>query len=85
VKKYGRAGRATDDNMIRRMLTACWIPKATNQHSEYVTPIASTLRQRWQERASMLRYTYVACLVRKYKLFMFCSLVISSLSFYSMF
>ena len=34
-KKYCRAGHDTDDN--RRMRIACWILKATNTHSEYVT------------------------------------------------
>jgi len=29
VQKYGRAGQATDDNIIRSMCIACWIPKAT--------------------------------------------------------
>jgi len=42
---------------------ACWIPKAINTHSEYVTLIAFPL-QRWlQERASMLLSTYTACLL----------------------
>ena len=33
-KKYCRPGQATDDNMAQRF--ACWIPTATNTHSEYV-------------------------------------------------
>jgi hypothetical protein len=45
------------------MRIACWIPKATNTHSEYVIPIAFPLQQWLQEPASMLRYTYIACLV----------------------
>ena len=36
VEKYCRAGQATDDSIIRRMRIACWIPKATNIHSECV-------------------------------------------------
>jgi len=36
VGRYYRAGQATDDNIIRRMRTACWIIKATNTYSEYV-------------------------------------------------
>jgi len=48
---------------VWRMLIACWIPKATDTHSEYVILIAFRLRQRFHERASMLRYTYIACLV----------------------
>ena len=85
MEKEGTAGQATDENMIRRILAACWIPKATNQHSEYIKRIASILRQRWQERASMLRYMYVARLLRKYKRFMFYNLIFPSLSFYIMF
>jgi hypothetical protein len=29
-----RAGQATDDNIIRHMRIACWLPKATYTHSE---------------------------------------------------
>jgi hypothetical protein len=42
VEKYGKAGEAKDDNIVRNMRIACWIPKATNAHSEYVMLIAST-------------------------------------------
>jgi hypothetical protein len=38
---------------IRRMRSACWKPKATNTHSEYVTLIAFPLQQWLLERASM--------------------------------
>jgi hypothetical protein len=62
-KKYGRAIRATDDNIIRRMRFACWITKATDTHSEYVILIAFPRLQWLRERATMLRYTYIACLV----------------------
>jgi len=41
------------------MRTACWVSKATN----CVTLIALPLQQWLHERASMLRYTYIACLV----------------------
>jgi hypothetical protein len=61
VEKYGTARQATDDNIIRRMRFACWITKATETHSDYVTLIAFP-RQRWlRERASLLRL-YVHCL-----------------------
>jgi hypothetical protein len=36
VEKYGGAGQATDDSIIRRMCIACWIRKATNTPSEGV-------------------------------------------------
>jgi hypothetical protein len=45
VKKFGRAGQATGDNIIRRMCIACWIPKATKSLSEYAILIAFPLQQ----------------------------------------
>jgi hypothetical protein len=36
VEKYGRAERATHDNIIRRMRFACWKTKAADTHSECV-------------------------------------------------
>jgi hypothetical protein len=43
-----------------RMRIACWIPNATNTHSEYVILIDFPLRQWLRERASML----FACVAR---------------------
>jgi hypothetical protein len=63
VGKYGRAGQATDDNIIWRMRVACWIPKARDKHSEYVILIAFLLQQWLHEHALKLRYTYIVCLV----------------------
>ena len=48
---------------IWQMRIACWIPKATNTHSQYVIVIAFPLQQWLRERASTLRYTCIACLV----------------------
>jgi len=48
---------------IWRMRVESWIPKAINIHSEYVTLVAFPLQQWLHERASILRYTYVARLV----------------------
>jgi hypothetical protein len=48
---------------IWRMPIACWITKTTDTRSEYVTIIAFPLQQWLHEHASMLRYTYVTCLV----------------------
>jgi len=48
---------------IWRMRIACWIPKATDTHSQYVTLITFPLQQWLRERASMLRYTKSDCLV----------------------
>jgi hypothetical protein len=44
---------------IWRMHIGCWIPKATNTRSEYVTLIAFPLQQWLHESAFMLRYTYI--------------------------
>jgi hypothetical protein len=49
--------------MLRRMRCACWITKATNTYSEYVILIAFLRRQLLRERASVLHYTYIACIV----------------------
>jgi hypothetical protein len=48
---------------VWRMRIAFWIPKATHTHSEYVIRIAFPQQQRFNELASMLHYTHVACLV----------------------
>ena len=48
---------------IWRIRIACRIPKAINTHSQYVILIAFPLQQWLQERASLLRYTYIVCLV----------------------
>jgi hypothetical protein len=65
VAVYGKweniAERSRPQMTIWRMRIACWIPKATNTHSEYVILIAFPLQQSLYERASMLRCTYVAC------------------------
>jgi len=59
VEKYCTARRATDDNIIRRMRFACWIPKAAYTHSEYLILIAFPRQQWLRERVSMLRYMYI--------------------------
>jgi hypothetical protein len=49
VEKNGKDGQVTR-----------WIPKATDTHSECVILNAFPLQQWLHERASMLRYTYIA-------------------------
>jgi len=46
---------------IWRMRTACWIPEATNTHSQYIVLIPFALQQWLRERVSMSRHTYSAC------------------------
>jgi hypothetical protein len=48
------------------MRIACWIRKATNTNSEYVTLFAFPLLQRLHGRPAVLRYTYIACLVKNF-------------------
>jgi len=47
--------------IIWRMRIARWIPKATNTPLECVIFIAFPQQQWLHERASVLRYTYIAC------------------------
>jgi len=43
------------------MCIACWIPKATNTHTDVIL-IAFPLQQWLHKYTSMLHYTYIACL-----------------------
>jgi hypothetical protein len=43
-----------------RMCIACLIPKVAYTHSEYEIPIAFLLQRGLHQRASILRYTYIA-------------------------
>jgi len=63
VEKCCTAGQATDNNIIRSMRIVYWIPKATNTHPDYVILTACLLQQWFHERAPVLRYTYITCLV----------------------
>ena len=55
-------GRYRPRMTIWRMRFACCVPNATNTHSQYVTLVAFPLQLWLHEHASMLRYTYIACL-----------------------
>jgi len=57
VEEYGRAGQATDDNIIRRMRFTCWMTEATDTRSEYVILLAFPRQQWLRERVSLLRCT----------------------------
>ena len=48
---------------IWRMRVSCWLPRATNTHTGCVILIAFPLQQWLHEVVSMLRYTYIACLI----------------------
>jgi len=49
------------------MRITCWIAKATDTHSEYVIFIAFPRQQMLHERVSMLRHTYIGCLVSSFR------------------
>ena len=59
---YSRAGyiRIT----IWHMRLACLIPKHTIRHTEYAIFITFPLQQWLHKRASVLRYTYISCLLK---------------------
>ena len=63
MRRYGTARQATDNNIIWRILYACWIAKATNTYSKYEILIAFPPQQWLRERASMLPYIYIVRLV----------------------
>ena len=45
MEKYGIAGQATDENIMRRMRFAILVPKVTNTQSEYAIFIVVALQQ----------------------------------------
>ena len=45
---------------------ACWIPKDTDAHSQYVMLVVFPLQQWVQEGAAMLRYKHITRLVNLY-------------------
>jgi hypothetical protein len=47
---------------VWHMFIACWITKAKNTHSDYVILIAYPMQELLREGASVLHYTYTACL-----------------------
>jgi hypothetical protein len=53
---------------IWRMRIACWIPKPTNTRTGCIILTAFSVQQWLHELASMLRDTYITCLVPYYYL-----------------
>jgi hypothetical protein len=56
-------GQAICGNIIGRTSFANYLTKATNTLSKYVIINDFPLQQRLRERASILRHTYIACLL----------------------
>jgi len=65
MRKSGKniVERGRPQKTIWRMGIACWIPKATNKPTGFVILISFPLQQWSHPLASVLRYTYIACLV----------------------
>ena len=71
VEKYGRVIQATDVNIIWRMPFAWWMSKTTDTHLECLMLIAFWWQQWLHKCASVLHYTYIACLFGYYVYFVF--------------
>ena len=87
-KNFGERGRP--QMAIWRMRIACWIPEATNTHSQYVILIAYPLQQWLHDRASMLRYSTLPVLfysvyvyIRRFSIFPFVLSINSERSVYA--
>jgi len=65
LEKYCAFRNATDDNIIRRVCIACWIPTATDIHPKYVILITIP-RQQWLGERPSLICTHTASLVRNF-------------------
>ena len=59
MEKCDWVGEVTDDNIIQRMLFACWITKGRDTHSEHVILIVFPQQQWLRERAAVLFYTTI--------------------------
>ena len=69
VRKFNTAREGTNDNIIRRMRSSCWITKATHTHSKYVILIAFPPQEcHPQTRLIVTEYTYIyiSCLIIVY-------------------
>ena len=83
VEKCGGALGAINDVTIRRIRATCWISKAAwthaqahanapghthaRTHTKCITFIAFPRQQCFRKRASLLRYTYIVCIVKTSK------------------
>jgi len=63
VEKYDTARQATDGNIVWCMSSTCWINKATETHSEYVSIIAFPWQNGYSNAPQCDVYTYIVCFV----------------------
>jgi len=52
---------------VRRMCISCWMPRATDTHSQYVILIAFPIQPCLHQHASVLHYTILAVLFFQYR------------------
>jgi hypothetical protein len=71
VEKYVSFRDATDDNIELRIHFACWIPKFTNTHTEYVILICFPTGTLISRNAPMLRYVYISSILTTITLYYF--------------
>jgi len=65
VQKYAIDRQVEDSNKIRRMRLACWMPKATDTHSEYVI-LSSHGKNGCTDTPQCYVHRYISCLVKLY-------------------
>ena len=68
VEKYCTAGQVTGDSISRCMSIACWIPKATNTHSEYAILLVFTLKNGYKN-AHQLYIHFLSCYTQNINVF----------------
>jgi hypothetical protein len=60
MRQFGKCAVEQDRPQMKIWRIACWKPKVTDTHAEYVKLIAFPLQQWLYERTFMLRHTYIA-------------------------
>jgi len=63
VGKCVSARQVTGDNIRELMSFVCRITKATDTHSAFLMLVTFSRQYLLRERASLLRYTFIACLI----------------------
>jgi len=63
VKKYVTAGEDTDMNITECMCILCWVTKATDTHSAYVTHLLFHGNNGYTNVPHCYNYVCIVCLV----------------------
>ena len=65
MTKYGEAREATDDNITQGMRFACWLTEVTKRTFRIRNAYSFSTATMVSLTRLMLRYTYIACLVKR--------------------